>query len=332
MDNNLLAIIAIILIALVFDFYNGANDAANSISTIVATKVLKPIPAVIWAAFFNFISFFIVGTAVATTIGSGIIEPNIVDNSLIAASLTGGALWTIICTHTGLPISASHALIGGLVGSAIVKAGTSVIIKSGIYKTLLFIILSPILGLIIGIFIMILFLNIFKKSNPYRLENFFRKGQLFSSALYAMGHGGNDAQKTAGIVSLLLYANGYLGDKFYIPFWVVLMSFTTIALGTLLGGWKVVNMMGQRLTKLRPIDGFAAELGAAITLHAVTMFGIPVSTTHTITGSIAGVGSVKRLHSVRWGVSKSIVWAWILTIPGAALISAITYYIISLIF
>lgn len=329
MDNNLIVVSAIIFIALVFDFYNGANDAANSISTIVATKVLKPFHAVLWAAFFNFISFLILGTAVAKTIGKGIIDINIVDNTLIASAMIGASLWTMICTKIGLPISASHSLVGGLVGSAVVKAGTNSLITSGIYKIAVFIVLSPIIGSILGSIIMISLFNIFKKSKPYKVENIFKKGQLVSSALYSIGHGGNDAQKTAGIIATLLFSNGYLGDTFYIPTWVALLSYLTIALGTLAGGWKVVNTLGHRLTKLRPVDGFAAELGAAITLHSVTLLGIPVSTTHTITGSIIGVGAIKRIHSVRWGVSKQIIWAWVLTIPGSALISSLAIYVIN---
>jgi len=329
MDNNLIVVSAIIFIALVFDFYNGANDAANSISTIVATKVLKPFHAVLWAAFFNFISFLILGTAVAKTIGKGIIDINIVDNTLIASAMIGASLWTMICTKIGLPISASHSLVGGLVGSAVVKAGTNSLITSGIYKIAVFIVLSPIIGSILGSIIMISLFNIFKKSKPYKVENIFKKGQLVSSALYSIGHGGNDAQKTAGIIATLLFSNGYLGDTFYIPTWVALLSYVTIALGTLAGGWKVVNTLGHRLTKLRPVDGFAAELGAAITLHSVTLLGIPVSTTHTITGSIIGVGAIKRIHSVRWGVSKQIIWAWVLTIPGSALISSLAIYVIN---
>lgn len=330
MDNNIIAVSFITLIALVFDFYNGANDAANSISTIVATKVLKPFHAVLWAAFFNFISFLILGTAVAKTIGKGVIDINIVDNHLIASAMIGASLWTMFCTKVGLPISASHSLVGGLIGSAISKAGFASLIKTGIYKIALFIILSPIIGALLGMLIMILLFNIFRKSKPYKVENIFKKGQLLSSALYSIGHGGNDAQKTAGIISTLLFTNGYLGNDFHVPVWVAILSYSVIALGTLAGGWNVVNTLGHRLTKLRPVDGFAAELGAAITLHSVTMLGIPVSTTHTITGSVIGVGAVKRIHSVRWGVSKQILWAWLLTIPGSAIISAASYYIIEL--
>lgn len=330
MDNNHLLIIFIIFISLLFDFYNGANDAANSISTIVATKVLKPFYAVIWAAFFNFVAFIFVGTSVASTIGKGIVDINIVDNFLILSSMLGASIWTIICTVSGLPISASHALVGGLVGSAIVKAGVSSLIYSGIIKVVLFIFLSPIIGTFFGAILMIILINIFKNQKPGKVEGIFRKGQLISSALYSLGHGGNDAQKTAGIIATLLFTNGYLGDNFYIPKWVALVSYATIAIGTLTGGWKVVNTLGHRLTKLRPVDGFAAELGAALMIHGATFFGIPVSTTHTITGSIMGVGTIKRLHSVRWSISKRIIWAWILTIPGSALISGVVFYLIGI--
>lgn len=331
MDNTLLWVIFLIFLALLFDFYNGANDAANSISTIVATKVLKPWQAVVWSAFFNFISFILVGTAVAKTIGKGIIDINIVDNYVMSGTLAGAAIWTATATYLGLPISASHSLIGGLIGSALAKAGKDAIIYSGLYKVLAFIILSPIIGFVLGILVIALVYNIFKNSYPSKVEHLFKKGQLISSALYSLGHGGNDAQKTAGIITMLLYSNGYLrntGNEFHIPFWVILISYTTIALGTLAGGWKVVNTLGHRLTKLKPVDGFAAETAAALTLHSVTTFGIPVSTTHTITGAIIGVGSAKRIHSVKWSLSKNIVQAWIFTIPISAIISAFVYFIL----
>jgi len=334
MDSNLIWTLSIILFALLFDYYNGANDAANSISTIVATKVLKPFPAVLWAAFFNFISFLIVGTAVAKTIGKGIIDINIVDNYVVASTTLGAALWVMLCTRLGLPISASHALVGGLVGPALIKVGPSGIIYSGVYKVGFFIILSPLIGFILGAIVMVAVYNLFKNKHPFKVENLFRKGQLLSSALYSIGHGGNDAQKTIGIITMTLYANGYLqtdGNSFNVPLWVALLSYTTIALGTLAGGWKVVSTLGHKLTKLRPVDGFAAELGAAITLHTVTLFGIPVSTTHTITGSIMAVGSLKRFYSVKWGLSRKILWSWILTIPGAALLSMAIYSILKIV-
>jgi len=332
MDNTLLAVIFIIILALIFDFLNGANDAANSICTIVGTKVLKPNQAVVWAAFFNFIAFAIFGTHVAKTIGKGIVDINIVDNIVIFSTLIGASSWTAIATWMGFPISVSHSLIGGLIGAALIKVGYSALIMSGIYKTLLFIFLSPILGLFLGLILMILLYNIFRNTTPSKVEYIFSKGQLISAALYSLGHGGNDAQKTMGIIAGLLFSAGYLGKEFYIPLWVVLLSHITIALGTLFGGWKVVNTLGNRLCKMRPVDGFAAETSAAMTLYLATFLGVPVSTTHTITGSILGVGSAKRLHAVRWGVSKEIIWAWILTIPGAALISAITWWITSKIF
>lgn len=329
MDTTLLTIIFLIMLALTFDFINGANDAANSICTIVATKVLKPQQAVVWAAFFNFIAFLVFGTGVAKTIGKGIIDINIVDNVVIFSALIGASVWAGLSTWLGFPISVSHALIGGLIGTALVKVGTSALIMSGIYKTAIFIVLSPLLGLFLGVFYMIILYNIFKNSTPARVENIFSKGQLISAALYSLGHGGNDAQKTMGIIAGLLFSAGYLGNEFYIPLWVAILAYTAISLGTLIGGWRVVNTLGNRLTKLRPVDGFAAELGAASTLYLATFLGIPVSTTHTITGAILGVGATKRIHAVRWGVSKEIIWAWILTIPGAALISAITFWITS---
>lgn len=330
MDNALIWVIFLVLLALLFDFYNGANDAANSISTIVATKVLKPWQAVLWAAFFNFISFILVGTAVAKTIGKGIIDINIVDNYVMSGTLAGAAIWTATATYLGLPISASHSLIGGLIGSALAKSGKDAIVYGGLYKVLIFIVLSPIIGFFLGIVMIVIIYNIFKNSYPSKIEHIFKKGQLISSALYSLGHGGNDAQKTAGIIAMLLYSNGYLKSatsEFYIPFWVILISYTTIALGTLAGGWRVVNTLGHRLTKLRPVDGFAAETAAALTLHAVTALGIPVSTTHTITGAIIGVGSSKRIHSVKWSLSKNIVQAWIFTIPISAIISSLVYLI-----
>ncbi|MCX7641894.1 MAG: inorganic phosphate transporter [Elusimicrobiales bacterium] len=335
MDSTFIWIISLIFLALVFDFYNGANDAANSISTIVATKVLKPWQAVLWAAFFNFIALILVGTAVAKTIGKGIIDINIVDNHVIFGTLIGASGWTAFATYMGLPISASHSLIGGLIGAAIAKAGKDAVIYSGLYKVLIFIIFSPLIGMLLGIGMLILVYNLFKNYHPAKIEHLFRKGQLISSALYSIGHGGNDAQKTAGIITMLLYSNGYLkyaGGEFIIPFWVIFISHLTIALGTLAGGWKVVNTLGHKLTKLKPVDGFAAETAAAITLHTVTHLGIPVSTTHTITGSIMGVGSARRLHSVKWSISKNIIQAWIFTIPISAIISAITYLIIEKVF
>lgn len=335
MDSTLTWTIFLIFLALVFDFYNGANDAANSISTIVATNVLKPTQAVIWAAFFNFISFLIVGTAVAKTIGKGIIDTNIVDNYVLCGTLTGAALWTAFCTYLGLPISASHSIIGGLCGSAVAKAGFDALILTGIYKVLTFIVLAPLIGLIFGGLILTVTYRTFKNYAPLKVEGIFKKGQLLSSALYSIGHGGNDAQKTAGVITMLLYSSGYLKSttgEFHIPLWVIVISHFTIALGTLAGGWKVVNTLGHRLTKLKPVDGFAAELSAALTLHGVTFAGIPVSTTHTITGAIIGVGATKRVHSVKWSKSKAIITAWIITIPGAASIAAFFYHIAKLLF
>ncbi len=332
MDSTFLAVVFLVALALVFDFLNGANDAANSICTIVATKVLRPGQAVAWAAFFNFIAFLVFGTHVAKTMGKGIIDINIVDNVVIFSALIGASSWTAISTYLGLPISVSHSLIGALIGTGLVKAGYSALVMSGIYKTALFIVLSPLLGMFLGSLFMVILYNIFKNSTPSKVEHIFARGQLLSAALYSLGHGGNDAQKTMGIIAGLLYSSGYITGEFHIPLWVVLSAQGAIALGTLVGGWKVVNTLGNKLAKLRPVDGFAAESGAASTLYLATFFGIPVSTTHTITGAILGVGAIKRLHSVRWGVSKEIIWAWILTIPGSAVISAITYWISSYFF
>lgn len=322
--------LTIIIIALVFDFLNGMNDAANSIATIVATKVLTPKVAVLWAAFFNFAAAFIFGVHVAMTIGTGIIETAIVDNYLILSVLIGSIIWTHFCTHYGFPISVSHALIGGLVGSAIIKAGFSSLIPGGLIKVSVFIILSPIIGLFLGAVFMIIVTWIFRNSKVKTVDKKFRIGQLISSAAFSLGHGTNDAQKTMGIISVLLFSNGYLGNEFYVPYWVVIISYTAIGLGTLAGGWKVIKTMGMKLTHLRPIGGFCAETAGALVLIGTAISGIPVSTTHTITGSIMGVGMVKRLTAVKWGVAGKIIWAWILTIPATAACSALVYYIITL--
>jgi PiT family inorganic phosphate transporter len=318
-------VILLIALALIFDFLNGFHDAANSIATIVATRVLSPNIAVIWAAFFNFIAFLFFGTHVANTIGKGIIDPNIVDYHVIFATLIGACSWNLITWWFGIPSSSSHALMGGLVGSAVVKAGFGSVIPYGLIKTLSFIVISPTMGMLFGIIIGFFVYTIFQKSNPRSVDSIFRRGQLVSAALYSLGHGGNDAQKTMGIIAVTLYSAGLLGGEFHVPFWVVITCHTAIALGTLFGGWRIVKTMGNKITKLRPVDGFCAETGGAITLYIATFFGIPVSTTHTITGAIVGVGSLKRLSAVKWGVAGKIVWAWIITIPAAALISMITY-------
>ena len=321
-------LIFLILLALVFDFLNGFHDAANSIATVVSTRVLSPRYAVMWAAFFNFIAFLFYGTHVAGTIGTGIIDINIMDKNMILATLVGACLWDIITWYFGLPTSSSHALMGGLIGSALVKSGTESLVWAGIYKTLVFIILSPTLGLLLGLALGIAVYRGFRKFAPTQVDTFFRKGQLVSAALYSLGHGGNDAQKTMGVIAGLLFSSGMLGKTFYIPLWVVLSCHAAIALGTMFGGWRIVKTLGQRIVKLRPIDGFCAETSAAITLFISSFMGIPVSTTHTITGSIMGIGSLKRFTAVRWGVAGQIVWAWALTIPCSAAISAFTYWIV----
>jgi len=318
-------VIVIILFALFFDFLNGFHDSANSIATVVSTRVLSPRFAVAWAAFFNFIAFLFFGLHVANTIGKGIIDIAIVDKWIIFGTLVGACGWNIITWLFGLPTSSSHALIGGLVGAALVKAGTNSLVWKGILKTVIFIFVSPILGFILGLSLGVAVYWIFRRSTPMKVDHIFRKGQLVSAALYSMGHGGNDAQKTMGIIASLLFSAGMLGDKFYIPFWVVLMCHAAIALGTMFGGWRIVKTMGQKISKLKPVDGFCAESGAAATLFMSSAFGIPVSTTHTITGAIVGVGSLRRLSAVRWGVASQIVWAWILTIPCSAIISASAY-------
>jgi PiT family inorganic phosphate transporter len=323
-----LYILFLILLALIFDFLNGFNDSANSIATIVSTRVLSPRRAVLWAAFFNFIAFLFLGLHVANTIGKGIVHVGIIDPNMIFATLIGACLWDIIAWYFGLPTSSSHALIGGLVGSALVKAGPDALVFGGIYKTVAFIFISPCVGLFLGLTIGIIVYRSFKMATPLHVDHIFRRGQLLSAALFSLGHGGNDAQKTMGIIAGLLFSAGLLGDKFYIPFWVVISCQAAIALGTMFGGWRIVKTMGQRIAKLRPVDGFCAESGAAIALFVTTAMGIPVSTTHTITGAIMGVGSLRRLSAVRWGVAGRIVWAWMFTIPCAAAVSAITYLVV----
>ncbi len=330
MDLNLLFIIFIILVALGFDYTNGMHDAANSISTVVSTRVLSPRQAVIWAAFFNFIAFLIFGTAVATTIGKGMIDVTTVTPTVILAGVLGAILWNLLTWYLGLPTSSSHALIGGYAGASIAKSGFIVIIASGWYKTLAFIVLAPAIGLILGYLLKVVTTWIARKQTPAAVNKWSRVSQLFSAALYSLGHGGNDAQKTMGIITSLLFAGGLISE-FKIPLWVVLSAHAAIALGTLTGGWRIVKTMGQKITKLRPIDGFCAETASATSIFLATHLGIPVSTTHVITGAISGVGSANRLSAVRWGVTLTIVWAWIFTIPGAAIIGTIIYFLIRLI-
>ncbi|MDD5422372.1 MAG: inorganic phosphate transporter [Candidatus Omnitrophota bacterium] len=319
------AILGLIALALLFDFLNGFHDSANSIATIVSTRVLSPRYAVIWAAFFNFVAFLFFGLHVANTIGKGIIDITIIDKGIIFGTLVGACGWNIITWYLGLPTSSSHALIGGMIGAALVKAGPGSLVWNGILKTVAFIIISPVIGLILGLGLGIVVYRLFQNSSPHKVDHIFRKGQLISAALYSMGHGGNDAQKTMGIIASLLFSAGLLGGTFHIPFWVVVLCYSAIALGTMFGGWRIVKTMGQKVAKLRPVDGFCAEGGAAITLFVSTAFGIPVSTTHTITGAIMGVGSLKRLSAVKWGIAGRIVWAWVLTIPCSAVISALAY-------
>ena len=326
-----LGIIFLILLALAFDFLNGFHDSANSIATVVSTRVLSPRWAILWAAFFNFVAFLFFGLHVANTIGKGIIDIAIIDKSLIFGTLVGACSWDLITWYFGLPTSSSHALIGGMIGAALVKSGTKSLVIKGILKTVTFIFVSPIAGLILGLGFGVLVYWLFRKSAPLKVDHIFRKGQLVSAALYSLGHGGNDAQKTMGIIASLLFSVGLLGNKFYVPFWVVLACHAAIALGTMFGGWRIVKTMGQKVAKLKPIDGFCAEAGAAVMLFTSSALGVPVSTTHTITGSIMGVGSLKRLSAVKWGVAGRIIWAWILTIPCSAMISALAYSLIRLI-
>ncbi len=323
-------IVTIILLALLFDFINGMNDAANSVATIVATRVLSPKLAVVWAAFFNFAAAFFFGVHVAKTIGRGIVDPGIVTAPMILSTLLGAIIWSYGCTHLGLPISVSHSLVGGLVGTALVKSGVHSLIASGLIKVVLFIFLAPLIGLVLGYFIMIAVFWIVRRQPLRTVDRWFRHLQLVSAALYSLGHGTNDAQKTMGIVAMLLFSTGRLGDKFYVPFWVIISCYTAIALGTLTGGWKVIKTLGMKMTKLRPVHGFSAETAAAASILFSSAVGAPVSTTHTITGAIIGVGATTHFKSIRWGLAYRIVWAWFLTIPGSALLSAILWMGISL--
>jgi len=322
-------VVFIITVALIFDFINGFHDAANSIATVVSTRVLTPRFAVAWAAFFNFVAAFGFGTNVAKTLGSGMIVLDVVTEYVILAGLIGAIAWDIITWYFGLPTSSSHALMGGYAGAAIAKAGMPAIIAAGWYKTLAFIVLSPIIGLILGFSFMVIVLWVFRNFTPSSIEKYFGKLQLVSAALFSLGHGTNDAQKTMGIIAGVLYKSGYLAS-FSIPFWVILICHAAIGLGTMAGGWRIVRTMGQRITKLRPVGGFCAETAGAATLLGTAIAGIPISTTHTITGAIMGVGATRRLSSVRWGVANRIVWAWVLTIPLSAFIAAVTYRLIAL--
>src|SRR5437762_1133789 len=326
MSTALLIVIGLIAVALTFDYINGFHDAANSIATVVSTRVLTPGQAVVWAAAFTCLAAFMFGTAVASTIGKGMIDITVVTSAVIFAGLIGAILWDLITWYIGLPTSSSHALVGGYAGAAIAKAGWSSLIPSGWTKTLVFIVMSPIIGMGLALIISVVTLWIFRGFRPARVDAWFRRLQLLSAAAYSLGHGTNDAQKTMGIIAGLLFSAGYLRE-FSIPIWVILTAHAAIALGTLTGGWRIVHTMGSRITKLQPFGGFAAESAGAITLFTASSFGIPVSTTHTITGAIVGVGAVRRLSAVRWGIAAQIVWAWILTIPAAGGIAAVTYLI-----
>ena len=338
LDASIVLVIVIVCIALVFDYVNGFHDAANSIATVVSTRVLTPGQAVVWAALFNFVAAFTFGTAVAKTIGSGLIDVTKVDSIVIMAGLLGAILWDLYTWYIGLPTSSSHALIGGYAGAAIVKAGFGVIIVEGWTKTLLFIVLAPLIGMILGAVFIVAIYWLFRKKTLGQADKIFRRGQLISAAAYSLGHGTNDAQKTMGIIAGVLFTHPSLRQmvtepdgSLSIPFWIVIMAHTAIGLGTLSGGWRIIHTMGSKITKLKPMGGFAAELAGAVALFASAYLGIPVSTTHTITGAIVGVGSMRRLSAVRWNVAGRIVWAWILTIPAAAIVSAALYYLLSLI-
>src|SRR5512147_3141378 len=321
-------IVLIILVALTFDFLNGFHDAANSIATVVSTRVLSPQKAVLWAAFFNFVAAFVLGTHVAKTLGKGMIDLAVVSNTVIAAGLVGAIAWNLITWYYGIPVSSSHALIGGYAGAAVARAGWGAILVAGWVKTLLFIVLAPLIGMLLGFAIMVAATWLFRRWSPFRLDRLFRRLQLLSAALYSLGHGGNDAQKTMGIITGLLVASGHL-SRFEVPLWVILLSHAAIAFGTMFGGWRIVKTMGTKITKLQPFGGFCAETSGAITLVAATFAGIPVSTTHTITGAIIGVGATRRISAVKWGVAGRIVWAWVLTIPLSAAVAALTYYLVT---
>ena len=324
---SLWVVVVLVAVALAFDFMNGFHDAANAIATVVSTRVLKPYQAVIMAAFFNFAALFVFHLSVATTIGRGIVDQGIVDHHLVFGALIGAIAWNLITWYYGIPSSSSHALIGGLVGAAVAKAGTWALVPAGILKTCAFILVSPLMGMLLGALLMLLVSWLFVRSTPSRVDRWFRRLQLVSASLYSLGHGGNDAQKTAGIIWMLLIAAGYLGAKDPIPIWVVIACYVTIALGTAFGGWRIVKTMGQRITKLKPVGGFCAETGGAATLFIATALGIPVSTTHTITGAIVGVGSAQSTSAVRWGVAGNIVWAWVLTIPCSAFVAGLAWWL-----
>ena len=331
--SPLYAIVGIMLIALVFDYINGFHDAANSIATVVSTRVLSPGKAVIWAAFFNFVAAFGFGTAVAKTVGAGMVDLSVVTFAVIFAGLTGAIIWDLLTWYFGLPTSSSHALFGGYAGAAVAKAGFSAVILSGWTRTIVFIVVAPLIGMGVGLLVMNAIYFFFRKTSPSRVDRWFRRMQLFSAAGFSLMHGANDAQKTMGIIAGALVTGNYLqlqNGELPIPFWVVLLAHTAIGLGTLSGGWRIIHTMGSKITKLHPESGFAAETGATVAIFIATHFGIGISTTHTITGAIVGVGATRRLSAVRWGVARRIVWAWVLTIPASAGIGAFTYWMIRL--
>ena len=321
-------VILLVALALAFDFMNGFHDAANSIATVVSTGVLKPTQAVLFAAFFNFIAIFIFHLSVAATVGKGIVQPGVVDTHVVFGALVGAITWNVLTWYYGIPSSSSHALIGGIVGAVIAKAGSGALVSAGILKTVAFIFVSPMLGFLLGSLMMLLVAWVFRRTTPSRVDKWFRRLQLASAGAYSLGHGGNDAQKTIGIIWMLLIATGYsaAADKSP-PTWVILTCYAAIGAGTMFGGWRIVKTMGQRLTKLKPVHGFCAETGGAITLFMAALLGIPVSTTHTITGAIVGVGATQRASAVRWGVAGNIIWAWILTIPASAFVAAVAYWV-----
>jgi PiT family inorganic phosphate transporter len=320
-------VVFLVAVALAFDFMNGFHDAANSIATVVSTRVLRPHWAVVWAAFFNFVAFLVFGLHVANTIGTGVIDASIVDHYVIFGALIGAIVWNVFTWYYGLPSSSSHALIGGLAGAAVAKSGVQALVGKGFLTISVAIVGSPLLGFVLGMLLMTAVGWTFFRTPPYRIDRWFRRLQFISAALYSLGHGGNDAQKTMGIIAMLLFAAGLSGPSFHVPFWVVIACQAAMALGTLAGGWRIVKTMGMKITKLKPVGGFCAETGGSITLFLATALGIPVSTTHTITGAIVGVGAVNKLSAVRWGIAQRIVWAWLLTIPCSAFVSAVTWWL-----
>ncbi len=327
-QTALWVVVMLVALALIFDFMNGFHDAANSIATIVSTGVLKPGQAVVFAAFFNVIAIFIFKLSVAATVGKGIADPSVIDTHVVFGALMGAITWNLITWYYGIPSSSSHALIGGIVGAVIAKAGAGALIATGVLRTVAFIFVSPLLGFLLGSLMMVLVAWVFRRARPLRVDGWFRRLQLVSAGAYSLGHGGNDAQKTIGIIWMLLIATGYAAsaDKSP-PTWVIICCYLAIGMGTMFGGWRIVRTMGQKITKLKPVGGFCAETGGAMTLFLATALGIPVSTTHTITGAIVGVGSVQRASAVRWGVAGNIVWAWVLTIPASAFVAAVAYWV-----